>query len=122
MIELVLVFCLSASPADCREIRQPSENPTPIGCMIDAQRQAADWLADHPALGWIATTLGAALVALFLASPWVSRILGRVADPLGLAQQRVAESVDLAVAASAPLELPPEREAALVGGGSGPDR
>ena len=48
MIELVLVFCLSASPADCREIRQPSENPTPIGCMIDAQRQAADWLADHP--------------------------------------------------------------------------
>jgi hypothetical protein len=48
MIELVIIACLAASPSTCQEVRQPSENPTVIGCMIDAQRQAVAWLSDHP--------------------------------------------------------------------------
>lgn len=48
MIELVLLACLATAPSTCQEVRQLSENPTVIGCMIDAQRQAVEWLADHP--------------------------------------------------------------------------
>lgn len=48
MIELVIVACLTAAPHVCQEVRQPSENPTVIGCVIDTQRQAVAWLSDHP--------------------------------------------------------------------------
>jgi hypothetical protein len=47
MIEIVVVFCLGAS-AECREIRHPMDSPLPMACVIAGQREAQDFLRDHP--------------------------------------------------------------------------
>jgi len=74
------------------------------------------WLEDHVVLGWFVTTAAAAVLALFLASPWVSRALGWLADPLGRIQQRLDRTVDLAATVKEPYDVPGARE--LVGAGS----
>lgn len=49
MIQLVLVFCLSAGSHACIENRPLLDNVlTPIGCMVAAQPIAADFLRSHP--------------------------------------------------------------------------
>lgn len=48
MAELVIVFCLIASPSSCREER-PLLAPLPIMvCMMAGQTAAQEWLVDHP--------------------------------------------------------------------------
>ena len=47
MVQLVLVFCLSASPSDCREER-PMMDLTMTGCMVQGQQIASGWLSEHP--------------------------------------------------------------------------
>ena len=50
MIELVLVFCLSADGARCVENRPVLDAVlSPMGCMVAAQPMAADFLQSHPA-------------------------------------------------------------------------
>lgn len=45
---LILVFCLVAEPADCREV-QPSLEPMGLHeCMIAGQVEGAKWLDEHP--------------------------------------------------------------------------
>jgi hypothetical protein len=49
MIELVLVYCLSADTTSCIEKRLPMEDfPTPAACTMGAQLRAQEYLADHP--------------------------------------------------------------------------
>jgi len=50
MIELVLIVCLAAEPASCREERPGFEGLSMISCVTQGQALAARWLADHPAL------------------------------------------------------------------------
>lgn len=48
LANLILVFCLSASPTSCHEER-PELKPMPMmACLVEGQRYAQDWLADHP--------------------------------------------------------------------------
>jgi fucose 4-O-acetylase-like acetyltransferase len=79
-----------------------------------------EWTYQHPVLGLLATTAGAAAVALALASPPVARRLEVLVDPLGRAEKRVTEAVELTVASQEPvLEVAQEPEepavAALAG-------
>ena len=49
MIELVLVYCLSASPNTCLERRQPLVPPVNMmSCTIGAQTAAQEYLEAHP--------------------------------------------------------------------------
>jgi hypothetical protein len=48
MVQIVFVFCLLASPTQCQEKRAPSASLSVMECIMDAQRQAQFWLADHP--------------------------------------------------------------------------
>ncbi|HYB09109.1 MAG TPA: hypothetical protein VEJ16_05530 [Alphaproteobacteria bacterium] len=48
MVQIVFVFCLLASPAQCQEQRSPSGAQSVMECVMDAQRLAQFWLADHP--------------------------------------------------------------------------
>jgi hypothetical protein len=48
MTELVLVFCLMSSPTSCREERPLLADLSPMGCMVQGQIAAQEWLADHP--------------------------------------------------------------------------
>lgn len=49
MIDLVLVYCLSAAPDRCVERREPlRENVSPIECVIDAQQRAQRYVSSHP--------------------------------------------------------------------------
>jgi hypothetical protein len=48
MVQLVLVFCMLASPSDCREERPMLEELTLARCMVQGQQIASDWLAEHP--------------------------------------------------------------------------
>jgi len=48
MAQLVLVFCLMASPDSCQEER-PFLSPMPLAaCLVEGQIYAREWLADHP--------------------------------------------------------------------------
>lgn len=48
-MELVLIACLIANPAECREDRIAMlELPGPVACLIVAPQVAADWMAAHP--------------------------------------------------------------------------
>ncbi len=49
MIELVIVYCLSADTKTCTEKRLRMENfSSPMGCTMSAQQRAQDYLRDHP--------------------------------------------------------------------------
>lgn len=48
MVQLVLVFCMLASPAECREERPMMQDLTMTGCMVQGQQVASVWLAEHP--------------------------------------------------------------------------
>jgi hypothetical protein len=48
MTELVLVFCLMSSPGACREERPVLADLSPMGCMMQGELVAQEWLADHP--------------------------------------------------------------------------
>jgi hypothetical protein len=48
MVQLVLVFCMLASPTDCREERPMLEEMTLPRCMVQGQQIASSWLAEHP--------------------------------------------------------------------------
>jgi hypothetical protein len=49
MIELVIVYCLSADAQSCVEKRLSMENfPTPAACTMGAQQRAQEYLAEHP--------------------------------------------------------------------------
>ncbi len=51
MIELVLVFCLATDSSQCIEQRPIFEEPlSGMACMMNAQRMALQYVADHP--GW----------------------------------------------------------------------
>lgn len=54
-------------------------------------------LEGHPWLGFLAATGFGLAVALGLAAPPVRRVLGRVVDPFGPAQQQLRDAVELAV-------------------------
>lgn len=55
------------------------------------------WAEAHPVLGFAIASTGGVLLALALASPPLARRLEHLADPLGSAQRRVEQTVDLAV-------------------------
>jgi hypothetical protein len=49
MIQLVLVYCLSADTKSCVEKRLAMENfSTPAACTMGAQQRAQEYLAEHP--------------------------------------------------------------------------
>jgi hypothetical protein len=48
MVQIVLIFCLAASPGSCREERPVVEQLSLTSCMVQGQQIAQDWLADHP--------------------------------------------------------------------------
>ena len=48
MVQLVLIFCLMASPSECREERPATEQLSLMGCMLGGQQVAEQWLIDHP--------------------------------------------------------------------------
>lgn len=49
MIDLVLVYCLSAAPQRCVERRDPFESwGDPVACMMGAEIEAQQYLRDHP--------------------------------------------------------------------------
>jgi hypothetical protein len=49
MIELVLVYCLVADAKSCMEQRPVFEEPlSGMACMINAQRMALQYVAEHP--------------------------------------------------------------------------
>jgi hypothetical protein len=48
MTQLVLVFCMLAWQTHCTEERPLTADMTLTGCMVEGQRYAQDWLADHP--------------------------------------------------------------------------
>ncbi len=49
MVHLVLIFCLSASPMMCRQVRPPFEQPfaSLMSCVTQAQFVASDMLRDR---------------------------------------------------------------------------
>jgi fucose 4-O-acetylase-like acetyltransferase len=65
-----------------------------------------DWAAGHAVLAPPVTLVGAALLALGLASPPVSRRLHLLVDPFGKAEQQVKQAVELTAVAQAPGSLP----------------
>jgi fucose 4-O-acetylase-like acetyltransferase len=69
----------------------------------------ADWAAAHTAVAVPLTLVGAALLALALASPAVSRRLGILVDPFGHAERQVKQAVELSVVAQDPGSLPAMR-------------
>jgi hypothetical protein len=49
MIELIIIACLKAAPADCIENHVPFEGPmAAMACMMQGQQVAAEWIAAHP--------------------------------------------------------------------------
>lgn len=48
MVYLVLTFCMMAWQTHCTEERPLLENLTLAGCVVEGQRVAQSWLADHP--------------------------------------------------------------------------
>ncbi|GAA3807876.1 acyltransferase family protein [Nocardioides panacisoli] len=56
-----------------------------------------EWTYQHPVLSLLTTTAGAVAVALALASPPIARRLEVLVDPLGNAEKRVDQAVDLTV-------------------------
>ena len=48
MIVLVLIVCLSAEPATCREERPPIDAASAMACMVQGQQIAAAWVEEHP--------------------------------------------------------------------------
>lgn len=50
MLELVVVFCLKSSPAQCKErpLLFLEENVTPMQLMSRAQVPIAQWIEEHP--------------------------------------------------------------------------
>lgn len=52
MITLIIVFCLSAAPGVCQEVRFDDFPPDAcVGSMLP-QTLAAQWLGDHPKYTW----------------------------------------------------------------------
>lgn len=49
MIDLVLVVCLLAAPAECREERSALEEMSTLSCMKQGQFRAVRWIEEHPA-------------------------------------------------------------------------
>lgn len=47
IVQLVLVVCLSATPDVCREALPPG-NFSMLGCAIQGQVLAQEWLDEHP--------------------------------------------------------------------------
>jgi hypothetical protein len=47
-IQLVLTFCMLAWQTHCTEERPLIQNMTLVGCMVEGQQIAQDWLASHP--------------------------------------------------------------------------
>lgn len=73
-----------------------------------------DWAVAHPVLAPPVTLIGAALLALALAAPPVSRRLAPLVDPLGHAEQEVKQAVELNAVAQDPGNLPPMRTQMVV--------
>jgi hypothetical protein len=49
MVQIVFVFCMLASPAQCQEQRIPGVEVASINeCMTNGQSIAIRWLEDHP--------------------------------------------------------------------------
>jgi hypothetical protein len=49
VIELVLVYCLSADTKSCVEKRLAMEDfPDPVACTMSAQMRAQEYLVEHP--------------------------------------------------------------------------
>ena len=48
MVQLVLVFCMIASPNSCKEERPMLDGMTLSSCMVQGQQIASDWLSEHP--------------------------------------------------------------------------
>lgn len=48
MVHIVLTFCMMAWQTHCTEERPYVETLSLIGCMVQGQQVAQDWLADHP--------------------------------------------------------------------------
>jgi hypothetical protein len=48
LANLILVFCLTASPSLCQEERPLLEPMPAMACMAQGQQYAQEWLADHP--------------------------------------------------------------------------
>jgi hypothetical protein len=43
-----LVFCLASAPGDCQQERPLLADTSLMSCLVQGQRYASDWLADHP--------------------------------------------------------------------------
>ena len=56
MIELVIVYCLTADTKSCIEKRlQMEEFSSPMGCTMSGQQRAQEYLREHPSYmlkGW----------------------------------------------------------------------
>ena len=49
MLQLVLIVCLMAKPDRCEEVYLAMQAPgSMMQCMVDGQKQAAEWLEEHP--------------------------------------------------------------------------
>lgn len=48
MVQLVLVFCMIASPSQCTEERPYIDGLSPMSCMVQGQQIAQSWLDTHP--------------------------------------------------------------------------
>lgn len=49
MVQLVLVYCLVASPATCREQRPIIDGGiSAMACMVGGQQAGARWVIEHP--------------------------------------------------------------------------
>ena len=42
---LVLTFCFAAQ---CQTVYPPDPVPSGVGCMVEAEQQAAQWVEEHP--------------------------------------------------------------------------
>lgn len=49
MLELVILACLKAEPADCRRVSAPFEGSL-TACVVAGQFAVAAWAAAHPAV------------------------------------------------------------------------
>ena len=48
MVTLILVVCLSGTPAVCHEEQPPIEATSAMSCLVRGQEIAAEWLEEHP--------------------------------------------------------------------------
>jgi hypothetical protein len=49
MIDLVIVYCLTADQTKCVEKRDPyTSYPDPVACMVSAELSAQSYLEEHP--------------------------------------------------------------------------